>query len=480
MRTKAATSKRKRALQIDSDTKKRPKILERLNDWQYVERSIHRLMAAWGRHIAEWDDKSALHRHVWDQAECVRRLRERIAQFPGGRTDPPVSRQLENLANVVLLAPSLEDALDGTYQILETSLVRTFLQHVQQAHPVHDAPTIQMLHEILSIKEQHRLWLRDRRRRHPHTTDAKYRAAIEQQLAACGYLDKAIPVGDEIAHLAGVSTCFRLPALNARLPEQHPRFDFMPYLKADFARSIEARRLFWCYGYMLEKNLPDEQLRWIYDGHFMPWEFHYDISRHLWDESRHGDSGYSRLLDFGIRIEEIGFPPYAAPETELKQKKLRANAYAASVPATCGDAKPLDPKSLYEAVFFIGLVAETGHFQVKEEAYQDFRDGGDLESAEMMLFDIIDETAHVQYAHRWLPALAEHAGIDNTGYRERAAAVRRRAQEESDRERAALATLDRSPGNPNYNFYQNLLARMRRHQPLGNAGSCPSRSTLPM
>jgi hypothetical protein len=84
---------------------------------------------------------------------------------------------------------------------------------------------------------------------------------------------------------------------------------------------------------------------------------------------------------------------------------------------------------MYDAVFFIGMIAETGHFVVKRQAYDDFLEGGDLESAEMMLFDIIDETTHVQYAHKWLPLLAERAGVDDAGYKERAAKMRKEAQQ---------------------------------------------------
>ena len=105
------------AVLVEPSTKQRPRNVDLMNDWQYVERCIHRLLAAWGRDLPEWENKSALHRHIWDQAECVRRLRERVEQFPGGKADAPVSARLEHLANAVLLAPSLQDALDGIYEL---------------------------------------------------------------------------------------------------------------------------------------------------------------------------------------------------------------------------------------------------------------------------------------------------------------------------------------------------------------------------
>jgi hypothetical protein len=111
----------------------------------------------------------------------------------------------------------------------------------------------------------------------------------------------------------------------------------------------------------------------------------------------------------------------------------------------------------------------------------DFKEGQDLQSAEMMLFDIIDETAHVQYAHEWLPLLAEQAGIDNTGYRERGVKIR----EESQARAIATAReldrkLPRTPGDPCFDFYQDLLGRIRAACPLTNATTCPPRSPKPM
>jgi hypothetical protein len=451
----------------------------RLNDWQYVERSIHRLIAAWGRNFAEWEDIVTCHRHIWEQAECVRRLRERIVQFPGSvnNVEAPVSARLEKLANTVLLAPSFEDAVDGIYQFLSGALTLSYLRYAQSAHPVHDAPTVAMLHEIITTKEGMRLWLRDYRRRNPHTVDAAYRAAVEGEIEACGNLLQALPVDGEAPAPVGVNTDFRLRKYPARPKGSQNRHEIMPYVKADFRHSVETRRLFWSYAYMLEMNLAIDQLRWIYDGHYMPWEFLQDISRHLWDESRHGDSGHSRLLDFGLTLSDVGFRSYSEEENAFRAANEQdvAGADIMALPK----AEPMSPRSLYEEVYRVGMIAETGHFNVKNEAYEDFKAGGDLESAEMMLFDIIDESTHVQYAHRWLPLLAEHAGADNSNYRERAVEERARIQREHD-ERIAATQRERDTSDPSYAHYQHLLQVMREKQPLSNAETCPLRSPLPM
>ena len=479
---------RPRHVLIDAQTRNRPKIVDRLNDWQYLERTAHRLLAAWGRRMPDWDGKSAIHRHVWEQAECVRRIRDRVKEFPGGKPDAAVSPRLEALANRLLFAPSFEDAMDGIYRLLLKALVAAYVDYTNKAHAVHDAPTVSVLHEINQMKSQQWLWYREYRRRVPHVTDTTFEAAVRAEIEACGGFTEALPVAaGEAAKLCGVGADFTLPKFSARTQPTRPKQDFLPYVNADFATSLEARRLFWAYAYMLEKNLPDDQLAWLYYGHDLPWDWHHDVSRHLWDESRHGDSGRSRLEDFGISVEEVGFPSYNNDE--------KAAAVAARVSGAGNDMaalkefedtilaeapmKPMTPADVYEAVFFIGMVAENGHFIVKNEAYQDFKDGQDLESAEMMLFDIIDETTHVQYAHRWLPLLAEKAGLSNTDYRERAAKMRTEF-ERGAAEKVATTPLDRSPDNPAFAFYQDLLARIRAAYPLANATACPPRSAKPM
>ncbi len=469
---------------VDETTRTKPKTVDLLNDWQYWEQSVHRILAGWGRHVAGWEDKSALHRHVWEQAQVVNRLRARIAEFPGGKPDAPVSARLEELANAVLLAPSLEDAMDGVHLLLGKALAGAYVDYSSRAHPVHDAPTLTMLHEINRTKADQWLWFRDYRRRRPHTTDVAYAERVRGLIGGLGGFLEAQPLTIPAARAAGVGTNFRLPKFSAREFSTKPRHEFMPYVRADFQSSIEARRLFWAYAYMLEKNLPDDQLPWLYWGHFMPWDWHSDVSRHLWDESRHGDSGYSRLMDFGISIDEVGFPSYNNEDQIKELDKIAAGKktsdyadYVIQLAET--SAEPMTPKDIYEAVFFIGMVAENGHFIVKNEAYKDFQEGKDMESAEMMLFDIIDETTHVQYAHRWLPLLAEHAGIANDDYRKRAAKIRAE-YEQGELDKISAMTLSRDPSDPSFAFYENLLGRIRAVAPLANAETCPERSPKPM
>jgi hypothetical protein len=458
-----------REVQVEATSGKKPIVVQRLAEWEYLERSLHRMLAGWGRSFVEWNDKVAVCQHIWETSECVRRVRERLLQFPGTKSnlDLSVSVKLETLVNTVILAPSVEDAIDGIYQFMTGAMAKAYIYYLEVAHPVHDAPTFSLIAENVRMKEQFRLWYQERRRRVPHIGNELYLAAMQAALNECDDLKVPLTVEEE-AQPVGVRTNFRPVAIPPHPVGSTEKPTIMPYLWKEFQTNVEIRRLYWCYGYMREMNVAEDQLLWIYDGWHLPWEFLQDVSRHTWDESRHGDSGHSRLLDFGITIQEIGFDRY--------QKNSLNPDYDPENPLA--DSKEMSPRDLYDALHFIGMVAETGYFTVKHEAYADMRDGGDLESAEMVLFDIIDETSHVQYAHRWLPVMEERLGIPEDTFKRTGAIKRRECEEQVEKQMQEYRQL------PNegelYDLVQGYLRRLREQKPLTNVETCPPRNMVPM
>ncbi len=98
----------------------------------------------------------------------------------------------------------------------------------------------------------------------------------------------------------------------------------------------------------------------------------------------------------------------------------------------------------------------------------------------MMLFDIIDETTHVQYADRWLPVLAEQAGCDNTGYRERAVKARAEKQQDELLRIEEAKKLPRTPDFAPWKRYQDLLEKIHRVSPFSSEFKSEWRSPKPM
>jgi len=459
-----------------------------LSGWCYLEHSLLRMWAGWGRSAGDWQDKLAVCYHTWLQAETTQLMRRRLAMFPGGKADQPVARPYEDLANAVLLAPDFTQAAAGINHLNE-QLAAAYRQYFATTHPVHDRPTFDLIHDVLTRKQRMAAWYADYLHRYPHRLAPRYQSRIDQAMAGVGSpLTPLEPVNKRDAHArpCGKHTGFLLPAAPGRVRDWDQAPDIMPLLQLNWSRSVEARRLFFCIGYMWEMGVAEKQLAWIYYADFMPFDYVYAEARHMWDESRHGNSGLSRLRDFGLDIGDIGYSSYGASDP--------------------GPMDPMTPQDVYQAFYNVTQIAETGYFETKRYCFEDFRDGMDDGSAEMMQFDIIDETEHVQYGRDWLEKMAAASGI-NDDYRKRGAVDRAAAQARSDERAAQLRAIatGKSPtaptatdlADPSYNpmstakadgvldpdatrHYDFLISRLRDRQPLRNADNAPVRPNLPM
>jgi hypothetical protein len=382
-----------------------------ISNWRYVEQSVLRMIAGWGRCAGDWEDKLAVCEHVWFQAEIVERLRGRADMFPGGKRDQAVAKVYEDLGNAVLLAPSFADAMAGIHAVLNPALVAAYRAYADSTHPVHDRPTMDLIHEILAFKARQGAWYESFRRRHPHVIDPAYAGRIQAKLAEVGGLLKVVEFVGPFAGPCGVGTDFAMPRTPGRVKDWDKAPDIMPLLEVEWSRSVEARRLYFMVGYAWEMGVAEQQLRWIYHADFMPWEFIYAESRHMWDESRHGDSGYHRLRDFGFDFEHFGYSSY--------------RTYGE------GNLDAMTPREVYDAFYGVTQIAETGYFETKRYCFDDFLAGGDEASAEMMQFDIIDETSHVEYGRQWLVEMGHRAGVEED-YRRRGVVDRAQARQRSE------------------------------------------------
>jgi len=376
-----------------------------LAGWRYVEHSVLRIIAGWGRSAADWTDKVAVFHHTWLQAEAVDRMRRRLDMFVGGKPDQPVNVAFERVMNAVLLAPSFTDAMAAVHEVVQPALAAAYVGYIGSGHRVHDLPTHGLLREILAFKVVQAEWYADFRTRHPQPLEAAYQQRVRDALWGIGSFALPIEHVAPFAAACGVGTAFTMPYTPGRPQGWNASPDVFPLLEMDYAHSVEARRLWFMIGYMREMGVAEDQLSWIYYADTLPWQYTYEEARHMWDESRHGNSGLLRLGDFGLGIEHVGYSSYGKSGDQILQ--------------------PLTPRDLYEQFYGITQIAETGFFQTKRDGFADFDRGGDDASAEMMQFDIIDETSHVVYGHTRIPTLMKAAGVDEDyrarGQRERAA-----------------------------------------------------------
>ena len=126
----------------------------------------------------------------------------------------------------------------------------------------------------------------------------------------------------------------------------------------------------------------------LYEVADMPWEFYYDSARHLYDEIRHSNIGVDRLRDFGLSHRDV--PQITFPYEQRMQ------------------LSPLDRYGV------LTLVVEALAFPDMHQRHQRHLDRGDVKSAESVGYDIVDETMHVAFGHKWIPVMLKRSGDSRT------------------------------------------------------------------
>ena len=141
-------------------------------------------------------------------------------------------------------------------------------------------------------------------------------------------------------------------------------------------------------GYATEMQAAETLATCLWEVEGMEWEFYYDIARHCWDEVRHSQLGCRRLEQLGYHISDF---PHSVSAYAWRQL--------------------YDPVIRYCALTY---VIEAGSFKLKHQSYQHYLERNDLESAQAIMYDIIDETMHVRWGVKWVPPLMKHYGYTQT------------------------------------------------------------------
>jgi hypothetical protein len=117
-----------------------------------------------------------------------------------------------------------------------------------------------------------------------------------------------------------------------------------------------------------------------------PWEYHTDLARQLWDETRHAMMGEVVLLDHGV-------PHYAFP--------VPINA----VEALNSEFDPREAHLLLWGIEQSLMPADTG----KRFEFEVVRGYGDPLISTFQDFDWADEVVHVKIGRRWIASEFENA-----------------------------------------------------------------------
>ena len=171
----------------------------------------------------------------------------------------------------------------------------------------------------------------------------------------------------------------RLPIAQATLPEGFRHLEYGPAAMPP-DNVYPDRERYHAINFLQEVQAADSCASMLFEAPDMPWDFYFDLSRHMWDESRHAMFGEKKLMALGSSAAQAG---------------LSVKAYTMR--------QTLSPLDRYAAL----TTQEADAFPTKHVGLKDAVAHGDSVSAMAWSYDIADETQHVRYGARWLPVMIE-------------------------------------------------------------------------
>ena len=150
-----------------------------------------------------------------------------------------------------------------------------------------------------------------------------------------------------------------------------------------------------------------------FDAPDTPWDFNFDLARHMWDEARHATFGERKLADLSL-TDATGFSSKAYT---MRQTLALVDRYAAL--------------STQKADAFPG----------KHTALKDAIAHGDSVSAMAWSYDITGETQHVRFGAKWIPIMIGKIGEPRSAEQVRVDSENRRVAVLVEVYKPAAATL---------------------------------------
>jgi uncharacterized ferritin-like protein (DUF455 family) len=361
--------------QIDFETNKRL-----LNRYRFIEYESLRILAGWLPATANMEFKLTMGRLLWEDAQHVQQLYQRLREVQTPAFRPPDDDALEALMATAINAPNECDLLAGLFRVIKPALVEAYRWHIGQTFANPDAPTLYAFKHILLDEEEQVRW-------------------GQQALADYPVGEWEQTLADLLAVAGGVTGQAARPTLKPKINQPKP---FTPPRQA--ARDarfspvnrkagqvlsdpdVLTRRRLEFENYSQEMLAAETVALVIYLSPEMPWEFTYDSARHCYDETRHCKLGIEWMAHYGIDYTSV------PQNTRIYEWRSQYDAATQYTMLTMGN--------------------EVHAFPYRHESIKAYSALDDKLSIQYITYDMADERTHVAYGKKWIPKLMAQQGID--------------------------------------------------------------------
>ncbi|HTE62919.1 MAG TPA: hypothetical protein VK631_21370, partial [Solirubrobacteraceae bacterium] len=284
---------------------------QRLWRLAYAHRRLHALAVDALPCTPEWEVKCALGLHCWLDAEHATALERRVNELRhpsvdvSKAPDPALALVFDELAH----ARDTWELLAGAYVVVRAAMTDGMAAYLATANPLADHPSVRLVEAAVRDAGRAVAWGRAAAAAVPATGDWPETVAALVD-AAGGLLGDAPPGDPPDAAALRSAACpaepDRVVRRDARFADPFNQSALIDEYCDDEERPADERAYALAYKRLREMDVPEWMAPIIADSGDQPFERRRELSRQLWDETRHAMMGQ-------VALERQGVPFHAFP-----------------------------------------------------------------------------------------------------------------------------------------------------------------------
>src|SRR5579883_450306 len=292
------------------------------------ERNMLRSLAGWSMGTPEFEVKVEFGRHIYWHAEAGMKIRTRLTELrmPEEATDKFHSPDITEFFNELIYSETSAHFVAGLYGVVLPAIKQAYTEHSAHTDQVADAPTVRMIRHILADYDEMIAWGKGAieayiQGGYEEAGLHKWQYHLEKLLRSFGSVTGTLLKGPRPQSLRSEG---KPPFERSFIATRDPRFGTFEhtyeYQVADNDAASTGGKDAAHHAKVYESDFDKTRLNLVrtqrdemdaietfgnvlYEIRDVPFGFDYDLSRIIWDETRHTELGHKAM-------EALGYDPY--------------------------------------------------------------------------------------------------------------------------------------------------------------------------